>query len=116
MPYTEAQLSNIVKKAMTEWTWTDKVQPGNTGVPGSSWRNNTLWTIVYLEQLLGIVRELAAKAGVDVDESAIASQVAASIAPALREALVEAVQTGGTPEAIADAVVAKLGAALAPTA
>ena len=121
MPYTEAQLNAIVKKAMTEWAWTDKVQPGNTGVPGTSWRNNTLWTIVYLEQLLGITRELAAKAGVDIDESALTSRITAGVLPALTASLTASIEAklsgiaGVDASALAREVVAELGAALAPT-
>ena len=42
----------------------------------------------------------------------MAQQVAAIVAPVVRDAVVAAAQAGGTPEAVADAVVAKLGAAL----
>lgn len=88
------------------------VIPGDTGMAGSSWRNNIRHQSATVSSVLAIVQGLAAKAGVDVDEAAIAREVAASIAPVLRAALVEAVRAGGTPDAIADAVVAKLGAAL----
>ena len=119
MPYTEPQLNAIVKKAMTEWAWTDKVQPGNTGVPGTSWRNNTLWTIVYMEQLLGITRELAAKSGVDIDESALANRITAGVLPALTASLTASIEAklsgiaGVDATALAREVVAELGAALA---
>lgn len=59
-----------------------------------------------------IVRALADRAGVDIDEAAIAEQVAALVAPIVRDAVVDAATAGGSPEAVADAVVAKLAASL----
>lgn len=59
-----------------------------------------------------IVRQLAAKSGVDVDEQALAAEILASLTPVLREAVATAVSAGGSPDQIADAVVAKFGATL----
>ena len=69
---------------------------------------------VALQDTFYSVRALKGAAGVevDVDETAMAQQVAAIVAPVVRDAVVAAVTAGGTPEAVADAVVAKLGAAL----
>lgn len=111
MPYTRDQLLEIVETAVSRQLWAPAV-PGADGVAGSSIRNNIRHQSAAASSILAIVRGIAAKSGVDVDEAAIARQVAASVAPVLRAALVEAVAVGGTPDAIADAVVAKLGAAL----
>ena len=46
------------------------------------------------------------------DAAAVAQQVATIVAPVVRDAVVEAVRAGGTPEAVAEAVVSRLGAAL----
>ena len=67
---------------------------------------------IAVQSTYGIVQALADRAGVDIDETAMAQQVAAIVAPVVRDAVVAAAQAGGTPEAVADAVVAKLGAAL----
>lgn len=55
---------------------------------------------------------LVAKAGVDIDEAALAESILAGLTPAVRQAVLDA----GQPAAVADAVVAKLGAALNPSA
>ena len=99
------------KLAVERVLW-DALVPGRSDMGGSSIRNNLLHQSNAATQTVALVQQLAAKSGVDVDEAAIAREVAASVAPVLRSALVDAVKTGGTPEAIADAVVAKLGAAL----
>lgn len=111
----KAWLSNEIargaQRAVNRALW-EPLVPGRTDVGGSSIRNNLLHQSLAASQLVALVSQLAARQGVDVDEAAIASQVAASVAPILRAALVEAVTAGGSPEVIADAVVAKLGAAL----
>ncbi|GAB3889248.1 hypothetical protein [Terrabacter terrigena] len=53
---------------------------------------------------------VASKVGVQLDEKELAAEVAGAIAPTVREAVLAA----GQPAAVADAVVAALGAALAP--
>lgn len=86
--------------------------PGQKGLGGSSVRQNIGSGADAAVQALGIVKSLAAKAGVDVDEKALATALAASLAPTVRQAVLDA----GQPSAVADAVVAKLGAALTPPA
>lgn len=60
-----------------------------------------------------LVRSLAAKSGIDVDEKALAAEILATLAPTLRDAVSKAATAGGSPEQIADAVVAALGTKLA---
>lgn len=62
--------------------------------------------------LAGALNDIAGKVGVDVDESALADSILTGLAPTVRQAVIDA----GQPEAVADAVVAKLGAALTPPA
>lgn len=57
------------------------------------------------------VTALQAAAGVDVDEAALAAQMAALVAPVVRDAVLELVTAGGSPEAIADAVFERIGGA-----
>ena len=77
---------------------------------------NSIWA--YSVMTHGIVKALAAKGNVDVDESAIASQIIASIAGPLKAAVVASLSNAGgsaSPEAIADAVVAHFATALVGT-
>ncbi|NUR15556.1 MAG: hypothetical protein HOQ13_04510 [Dermatophilaceae bacterium] len=62
--------------------------------------------------LAGALNNIAGRVGVDVDEQAIADGILTGLAPTVRQAVIDA----GQPEAVADAVVAKLGAALTPPA
>lgn len=62
--------------------------------------------------ILTIVQDLAGAAGVRVDEAALAQTIATLIAPSLKQAVKSAVEAGGTPDAIADAVLTRMGAAL----
>jgi hypothetical protein len=63
---------------------------------------------------LAVAKKIAGQAGVDVDEQAIARGVAALVGPDLRAALVAELSTHDKVEAdeVADAVIARLGAAL----
>lgn len=71
----------------------------------------SMWAYSYRTYQLTLA--MSRKAGIDVDEKALAEEVATSLGPVLKDALTAEVAKGGSPEAIADAVVAKLGAALA---
>ena len=62
--------------------------------------------------IAGALNGIASKVGVDIDESALAKAVSAALTPTIRKAVLDAGQT----DAVADAVVAKLGAALNPVA
>lgn len=61
-----------------------------------------------LAKVLSMLTDIGGKVGADVDEAA----VAAALAPVVRQAVLDS----GQPEAVANAVVAKLGAALTPKA
>lgn len=104
MPYTRDQLLEITQTAINRVLW-EPLIPGRTDEGGSSIRNNVL--------LMGLrVRQLAARSGVEVDESEIAQEVAAAISGPLKAAVVAAVKQGGEPAVIADAVVERLAASL----
>lgn len=64
----------------------------------------------------GLVQELASRAGVDIDEVALAQELAASILPTLTAALTAALDgiSGVDPQQLAREVVAELGAQLRP--
>lgn len=66
--------------------------------------------------LTGALGSIAAKVGVDIDEQAIASELVAGLAPAVSDAVRAAVAEGVPTDQLADAVVSKLGARLAPPA
>jgi hypothetical protein len=75
-----------------------------------NWRGSDVQnSVVVIRRMLA---DIAAKVGVDVDEKALAAQIVASLTPAVRQAVLDS----GQPDAVADAVVAKLGAALTPPA
>lgn len=69
-----------------------------------------------IQSTYNTTRALAQREGVDVDvdEAVLAQELVALLAPAIRDAVtVEvAARTGASPDAVADAVVARLGAAL----
>lgn len=113
MPYTRDQLLEIVETAVSRQLWAPAV-PGADGVAGSSIRNNIRHQSAAASNVLAIVQGLAAKAGVDVDEAAIAREVAASVLPALTAALVAKLDgiAGVDASVLAREVVAELGAAL----
>lgn len=71
---------------------------------------NSQWK--YAVMTYDLVKQLAAKSGVEVDESAIARAVVASMAAPIKAAVAAAVAAGGSADAIADAVVARLASAL----
>lgn len=56
-----------------------------------------------------ILRAIAPKIGVDVDEQALAAEILATLAPTVREAVTAAASAGGSPDQIADLVVSKIG-------
>jgi hypothetical protein len=59
-----------------------------------------------------ILRAIAPKIGVDVDEQALAAEILSGLAPTVREAVATAAAAGGSPDQIAEAVVAKIGDAI----
>ena len=85
--------------------------PARTGAAvHQQWLGSSGPTIgIAVQSTYSIVQALADRAGVDVDEAAMAQQVAAIVAPVVRDAVVAAATAGGSPEAVADAVLAKLG-------
>jgi hypothetical protein len=94
--------------------------PGDK-VPPASYAAKSYWVMANwraadLQNSMAMVRktlaDIAGKVGVDIDEQALAAELAASLAPAVREAVLAA----GQPDAVADAVVQRLGAALASPA
>jgi hypothetical protein len=114
MPYTRDQMLEMMETAVSRQLWAPLIAD-RTDVGGSSVRNNLLHQSLTASTTLGVVRELAAREGVDVDEAAIASAVVAGITPQLRAAITDALKgvAGVDPRVVADAVVAKLGARLA---
>lgn len=62
--------------------------------------------------LAGALNAISGKVGVDVDEKALAAEILAGLEPQVRQAVLDA----GQPSEVADAVVAKLGAKLNPSA
>jgi hypothetical protein len=62
----------------------------------------------------GVLSGIAAKVGTPVDETAVAQQVLAGLAPQVADAIKAAVDAGVPTDELADAVVAKLGARLNP--
>jgi hypothetical protein len=115
MAMTPAERAQLVKEiaqaTANEVLWAPTF-PGQKGLGGSSVRNNVGMGAAYAQQTLAVVRALAAKSGVDIDEQAIADAVVAGLAPTVRQAVIDSGQSA----AVADAVVAKLGAALNPPA
>lgn len=106
-------ISNLVKGQVGSVVKLKPIDdPGRADEWGTTIGDSIARTAFRTGIILPLVQQLAAREGIDVDEAAIAAQVAASVAPILRAALVDAVTAGGSPEVIADAVVAKLGAAL----
>ena len=106
MPLTQTDATLVARTVITELL---SQTLGSSGPSVGVALQDGYWKTVLLESA---VNRLAGAAGVDVDEAAMAQQVAAIVAPVVRDAVVAAAQAGGTPEAVADAVVAKLGAAL----
>ena len=71
---------------------------------------SSIWAYAFLNYKMLI--ELGKAAGVNVDEAAIAASVVAGLSGPLKAAVTAAVVAGGSPEVIADAVVAHLATAL----
>ena len=67
---------------------------------------SSIWAYTFRNYKMLVA--LGAKAGVDVDEKALAAELTATLVGPLRDALVVEVTTGATPEAIADAVIARI--------
>lgn len=59
-----------------------------------------------------LLRAIAPKVGVDVDEKALAAEILASLTPVLRSAVTAAVTAGGSADQIADLVLSRFGDAL----
>ena len=116
MPYTRDQLLEIVETAVARQLWAPLV-PDRSDVGGSSVRNNLLHQSLAATQTLALVRDLAARSGIDVDEAAIARDLVAGITPALVAAVTAKLDgvAGVDAAALARELVAELGAALAPT-
>ena len=91
--------------------WPDSGHP----VADSTLRNNIGWQSWNIERMYAVLREIAAKQGIEVDYGALAAQLLAGLAPALQEAIAKEVGRG-SPDEIAKAVVARLGDALAAPA
>lgn len=100
---------NDINKIVDAVLWAPTL-PGQAGMGGSSVRNNIGLGAAYSKAALDLLRSIAPKVGVDVDEKALAANLLAGLAPTVRDAVLAA----GQPSAVADAVVAKLGAALNP--
>lgn len=83
----------------------DQTQPATLGYSIQIARNYSFYT-------WQIARQLAAQAGIDVDEQALAAQILAGLEPTVREAVATAAAAGGSPDQIAEAVVAKIGDAI----
>lgn len=116
---TEAQVKAIVKTAVEEALWGPLMPGADQGDPNSaSIRQNLASTRDRAEAGLVILRELAARQGIDIDEAALARELVESVTPLVRDivtqTLAEPITEGEhpTPESIADAVVARLGAQL----
>lgn len=90
--------------------------PGQDGLGGSSIRNNIGMTAAWTQASLELLRQVAAKQGVDVDEEALAKALLTSLAPQLAEVVTNAAKQQGVadPAALAKAVVSEMGAALSP--
>ncbi|MGN8741797.1 hypothetical protein ACTNC4_09485 [Collinsella sp. HCP3S3_B8] len=112
MPYTPNQLKAIVTDALAAYDWQPLQKGSSNALVASSRNNNRIWASINSQETLRLVRELAKRQGVVVDEQAIARSVLAGLTPLVRTAVEAAVKAGGTPQAVADAVVSRLGDAL----
>mgnify|MGYP001566429243 CR=1 FL=1 len=123
MPYTPEQLQKIVLDSYTtprghgllkqaaaaaiQDALNAPLAPGNPDpIVSSSLRNNLVWQTVWAE------RALAALADDGVDEKSLATALAESLLPTVRDVVEAAVRAGGTPDAVADEVMDRLGKAL----
>lgn len=71
---------------------------------------SSIWAYTFLNYKM--LTALGVQASVAVDEKALAADLVASLAGPIKDAVSAAVTAGGSPAAIADAVVAHMGAAL----
>lgn len=110
----EKQLRKIIREEADAALWAPAI-PARQGT-GDSWgnstRHNAAQAAATATQALAVVRDLAKKQGVDVDEQAIIAGLKQALAPVIKTAVKAAVEAGGTPDKIADAVVTRMGAAL----
>ena len=94
-----------------------QVLPARTAVAvHGQWLGSSGPTIgVALQSTYGLVRELADRAGVDIDEAALAAAVVSEVAPQLIAAIIAKLDgvSGVDPAALAAEVVAELGSKLA---
>ena len=94
----------LAELAVSRVLWAPLIA-GRTDIGGSSVRNNILMTALRVE-------ELAKRAGVDVDEKAIAQGVADALGPVVEQLVTQAAQKHTDPAAIAAEVRKELAGAL----
>lgn len=109
MPLTQTDATLVARTVITELL---SQSLGRSGPTVSVALQDGYWKTVLLERAAGeILATVKASTGVDLDETALAQQMAALVAPVVRDAVLELVAAGGSPEAIADAVFERIGGA-----
>jgi hypothetical protein len=114
MPLTDTDVERIADRTAAKVLWAP-TWPNAKGPQGSSIRNNVGLTLGTAQQVLGIVRQLAKRAQVDVDEQALAGAIVAGMGPTIQAAVAELFAQAVPAEQFADELLAKLGAALVAT-